>query len=338
MYVSGFSNTATMATDVLKLRVILDDVNAERVILPSRPETVQALISEIKDKFNLTYDFRLQYEDPEFNNALNNLVNMEDLTAKATIKIVRVIESDLSSTSTDDTVLLSDNTDSPERLCRWPSIFVVPTFSYEVEYMLRESNSALGEGKTVRLTRDQKHNILDVMAAEIYKHKAYPSTKQIGLAAEALVSKHPCLKENGSKKGYEGWQNSLRLKMGNYRTKLTKAGIKDVAVNAGKHSRTNPEGAPSRASIKRPRRGEINFLPNFPLGETRQTLEMQRLAMVEQFKRTSMERDMISIHQHMQRTFALRRDEIVDLAPPVVELKDRWPALFCEAQVSKNYK
>ena len=173
MYVSGFSNTATMATDVLKLRVILDDVNAERVILPSRPETVQALISEIKDKFNLTYDFCLQYEDPEFNNALNNLVNMEDLTAKATIKIVRVIESDLSSTSTEDTVLLSDNTDSPARLCRWPAIFVVSTFSYEVEYMLRESNSALGEGKTVRLTRDQKHNILDVMLLK------YISTKHI---------------------------------------------------------------------------------------------------------------------------------------------------------------
>lgn len=76
-----------------------------------------------------------------------------------------------------------------------------------------------GRGKTVRLT-DQKHNILDVMTAEIYKHKAYPSTKQIGLATEALVSKHACLKENGSKKGYKSWQNSLRFKMGNYRTKL----------------------------------------------------------------------------------------------------------------------
>ncbi|KAG9329019.1 hypothetical protein JZ751_008405 [Albula glossodonta] len=76
-----------MATDVLKLRVILDEVNAERVILPSRPETVQALISEMKDKLNLTYDFRLQFEDPEFDNALNNLVNMEDLPAKATVKL-----------------------------------------------------------------------------------------------------------------------------------------------------------------------------------------------------------------------------------------------------------
>lgn len=152
------------------------------------------------------------------------------------------------------------------------------------------------------------------------------------------MSKYPCLKEKGSKKGYEGWQNSLRFKMGNYRTKLSKAGIKDVdvAVNAGKRSRNNPEGAASRASIKRPRRGEINFLPNYPQGETRQTLEMQRLAMVEQFKRSSMERDMVSIQQHMQHTFALRREEIVDLAPPVVELKDRWPALFCEAQVSRN--
>ena len=118
---------------------------------------------------------------------------------------------------------------------------------------------------------------------------------------------------------------------------MSKAGIKDVAVNAGERSRTNPEGVAFRASIKRPR-GEMNFLPNYPHGETRQTLETQRLSMVEQFKRTAMERDMTSIHQHMHRTFALRHEEIVDLAPPVVELKDRWPALFCEAKVSKNVK
>ena len=67
----------------------------------------------------------------------------------------------------------------------------LPDFSFKVEYTLREGNSAYTrEGKTVRLTRDQKHNILDVMAAELYKQKAYPSTKQIGLAAEALVNKH----------------------------------------------------------------------------------------------------------------------------------------------------
>uniref|UniRef100_A0A673A2K9 Uncharacterized protein n=1 Tax=Sphaeramia orbicularis TaxID=375764 RepID=A0A673A2K9_9TELE len=313
-------------TDVLKLRVILDDVNAERLTLPLRPETANALISEVKNKLNLDYNLRLQFQDPEFDNALCNLVNIEDLPSKATIKIVRIVESDPSSTSTDDTVLLSDNTDSPERLCRWPAIFIVPNFSYEVEHTLREGNTAfMREGKTIRLTRDQKHNILDVMAAEIYKYKAYPSTQHIGLAAEALVSKHPW------------WQNSLRFKMGNYRSKLSRAGRKDVAVNAGKRSRTNPEGAASRASIKRPRRGKVNFLPNYPHRETKQTLETQRLVIVEQFKRTSADRDMILIHQHMQRTFALRHEEIVHCAPPIAELKDRWPALFCEAQLYSEF-
>ncbi|GLD47205.1 sterile alpha motif domain-containing protein 3-like protein [Lates japonicus] len=121
--------------------------------------------------------------------------------------------------------------------------------------------------------------------------------------------------------------------MGNYRTKLSRSGIKDVAVNLGKHSRTNPEGAASRLNIKRPRRGEINFLPIYPHGETKDTLERQRLEMVEQFKRTLMERDLILIHQHMQHTFALRREEIVSSAPPIAKMKERWPVFFHEAQL-----
>jgi len=42
---------------------------------------------------------------------------------------------------------------------------------------------------------------------------------------------------------------------------------------------------------------------------------------------------MILIHQQMQQTFALRREEIVNSGPPIVEVVARWPALFCEAQV-----
>ncbi|CAL8373220.1 unnamed protein product [Arctogadus glacialis] len=121
--------------------------------------------------------------------------------------------------------------------------------------------------------------------------------------------------------------------MGNYRTKLCRAGIKDVAVNAGKRSRTNPDGTASRANIKRPRRGEVNFLPNYPSCETKDTLEMQRLNMVEEFKKTTAERDMLLINQQMQRTFSLRREEIVNSAPPIDELRHRWPALFCEPQL-----
>lgn len=92
--VTGFPFTAVqMATpDVLKLRVIIDEDNAERLDLPSCPDTVNALISELKNKMNLNYDFRLQFQDPEFDHAVCNVVNVEDLPPKATVKIVKVIE------------------------------------------------------------------------------------------------------------------------------------------------------------------------------------------------------------------------------------------------------
>ncbi|KAL4000356.1 tRNA-splicing endonuclease subunit Sen54 [Sarotherodon galilaeus] len=330
------------ATGILKLRVILDKDNAEKLILPSRPNSVQALIDEIKSRLNFTFDFRLQFHDPDFDNALCNLVKIEDLPAIASVKVVRLVELDRISTSTDDTILQTDSTDtidSPERITGWPEVFIVPPFSYEVEHVLREGNAAFDkDGKVITLTRDQKHNILETMGEEIYKLKAYPSTTQIGKAAEALVRKHPCLKERNSDTGWEGWKNSLRYKMGNQRKKLAKAGIMDVAVNAGKRSRTNPDGASPRANIKRPRRGEVNFLPSYPSGETRESLETRRLEMVEEFKKTSAERDIPLIHQHMMRTFALRREEIVTTSPPVSELKDRWPALFHETQLIGLYK
>lgn len=195
------------ATGILKLRVILDKDNAEKLILPSRPNSVQALIDEIKCRLNFNFDFRLQFHDPDFDNALCNLVKIEDLPAIASVKVVRLVELDRISTSTDDTILQTDSTDtidSPERISRWPEVFIVPPFSYEVEHVLREGNAAFDkDGKVITLTRDQKHNILETMGEEIYKLKAYPSTTQIGKAAEALVRKHPCLKERNSDTGWE---------------------------------------------------------------------------------------------------------------------------------------
>ncbi|KAL6476697.1 hypothetical protein MHYP_G00151960 [Metynnis hypsauchen] len=323
------------AIERLKLRVILDTDDAERLILPSRPSSVQALIDEIRTRLKLTFDFRLQFHDPDFD-ALCNLVEIEQLPSTASVKVVRLVELDRISTSTNDTIILTDSTDStdtPEHSSQWPEVFIVPTFSYEVEHVLREGNAAYEkDGKLIRLPRDQKHNILETMGDEIYKLKAYPSSTQIGKAAEALVRKHPCLKENNSGTGWEGWKNSLRHKLGNQRKKLAKAGIKDVAVNSGKRSRTNPKGAAPRANIKRPRRGEVNFLPSYPSGETKESLETRRIEMVEEFQRTSAERNIPLIHQHMMRTFALRREEIITTSPPVSELKERWPALFYETQ------
>uniref|UniRef100_A0A8C6UNX2 Sterile alpha motif domain containing 3 n=1 Tax=Neogobius melanostomus TaxID=47308 RepID=A0A8C6UNX2_9GOBI len=325
---------------LLHILIVLDEVNAVRLDLPARPESVEGLQQQIKDGLNLTYDFRLQFEDPVFGNALCNLVNMEDLPPVASVKIIQLLNEDTMSNCTDDTIIVSDSTDSslsPARILRWPEPFPVPTFPYDVEHVLQRGTVALqNEGTSLVLTKDQKHHIVDGVCSEIYKYTAYPSGKQIAKAARALVDKHVCLKEK-SGSGFDSWVNSLSHRMGSKRKKFAKAGIMDVAVNSGKRSSFNPSGTPSRSNIKRARRGEVNYLPSYPSGETKQTLEDQRLAVVAQFSLAPQERDMRLISQYMARTFALRREEIVTTSPPVSDLKDRWPGLFCESQLYSEY-
>ncbi|XP_020359725.2 uncharacterized protein LOC109906433 [Oncorhynchus kisutch] len=225
----------------------------------------------------------------------------------------------------------------PERLGRWPEVFVIPTFSVEVEVALREGNCAYLRHETVlKITRDQKHNILDRMAWTIFNSKAYPSDRQFAKAAEALVTKHLCLKEPGSKTGCDGWKSSLKFKKGNYRQKLRRVGFPEVAVNGGRRSKHCPDNEHARSNIKRARRAEVNFLPNFPQGEDEASLEKQRLEMVHEM--TKENRDLPLINQHMQKTFALRRQEIVQSSPTVEHLRTRWPALFLEAQVHAEFQ
>lgn len=119
--------------------------------------------------------------------------------------------------------------------------------------------------------RDLKH-----LASTIHGFKAYPSEKEIAKAAETLVAKHPCLKEAGSEMGWNGWKNRIKFKMGNFRNKRRQAGCQEVAVNAGKRNRSNPDNKPSHSNIKRPKRAEVNFLLNFPKGKDHASLQELR--------------------------------------------------------------
>lgn len=69
-----------------------------------------------------------------------------------------------------------------------------------------------------------KSDILEGLATEIIKYKAYSSSAEFDEVAEALIIKHPCLKEQGSVTGFYGWKISLKYKMANYRTKLRSIG------------------------------------------------------------------------------------------------------------------
>ncbi|KAA8587862.1 hypothetical protein FQN60_016724, partial [Etheostoma spectabile] len=138
------------------------------------------------------------------------------------------------------------------------------------------------------------------LASTIYGFKAYPSDKEIAMVAEALVRTHSCLKVAGSNSGWSGWKNSIKSKMGNYRTKMKRAGCQEVTVNAGKRSQKNPDNEPSHSNIKRPKRAEVNFLPNFPQEEDPSSLDQLRQAIVEEVKKT--ERNLPLISKMMQTT------------------------------------
>ncbi|RVE73057.1 hypothetical protein OJAV_G00045610 [Oryzias javanicus] len=323
-----------MATQNFLLHIHISTDIVRKMILSTRPESVDELKRMIQEKFKLDFDFSLSYEDPDFDGQLCSLVDIEELPQKAVLKVVRP-ESDTSSIASDDTIILP-HAMTPERIDKWPQVFPMPTFSYEVELVLNEGNSTYQRtGKSLKLTRGQKHDILEALAATMHSFKAYPNDREVSVVAEALVTHHPCLKEPGSKTGWYGWKNSLKFKMGNYRAKLSRAGFQEVAVNSGKRSKNNPNRQAAHTGIKRPKRAELNYLPNFPRGEDAASLEQLRLQIIDEVKKT--DKDHILITKSMQSTFALRRKEIISDDLPVADILERWPALKMESQICAEF-
>lgn len=328
----------------LLLRCIIDESNIRKVTLEQRPDSVEELKNKLKDKLQLQYDFQLQYEDPDFNNAPCNLTEIQDLPQKATLKVIPLITLTVttlspvpasdSEGSSADTDILPTTGDSPlSSKKKWPEFFDIPNFSVDVEYRLRQGDLRfMSDGTHMNVPRDMKHDILEKLAETIYSFKAYPDDKDFSDVAMALISKHPGLTEPGPQPGWYGWKNSLKFKMGNFRSKLRKAGCDDVTVNGGKRSQMNPGGEASNKNIKRPKRGEVNYFPNVSQGHDEETIDSGRKCLVEEMKKKHPSVSYIA--QVMNDTFPMRRQEIVKNKPSVQLMIARWPALFTEGQVS----
>lgn len=112
---------------------------------------------------------------------------------------------------------------------------------------------------------------------------------------------------------------------------MRQLGRLDVSVNGGKRGKQNADGDPSHKSIKTPKKGEINYLPDFPEGMDEDSLEAAREVMVGEMMKTKP--DDFLIKKNMDATFALRRKEVVQDKPDIGQLIRRWPALFTESQV-----
>ncbi|KAG9267257.1 sterile alpha motif domain-containing protein 3-like [Astyanax mexicanus] len=312
------------------LRVVLSP-NDIRKISISTPSSVEELVTVLCEKLQIERGFVLQYEDPDFNYELCNLNDISELPPdKATLRLHCKSPSTRSSTSDSATACDSDQVSScMSRSDQWPSQFPIPSFSYDVELRLQKANEEFkNNGTHLNVTRDIKMHVLEKLAEAVYSYKAYPKDSELEKVACALVDKNPCLKAPGSGGGWEGWKLSLKFKMANYRQKLRYAGCPEIEVNFRQGS--------SRLSLKRPRRSELNFLPEHPVGFSEEALERDRAFMEEEVKKKDMKLSVLN--SKMDVTFSLRRKEIVQDQPLVSTVKQRWPGLFIEEQVYAEFQ
>ncbi|KAK7886837.1 hypothetical protein WMY93_026458 [Mugilogobius chulae] len=326
-----------------KLRVILNSDNSVKMFLPTGiPETVEELIDHVRMLCSVEGNFRLQYQDRDFDNALVNLTSTSELNDCSTIKVISLdvpqdseITSDEISLASSDTEMLSSPSSSVSgRTKMWPRVFVIPTFSYDTELQLEKANEVYKSNMTAFIPSSKtKSDILDRLAEEIFQYKAYPDDFDFSDVAEALVKKHPCLTEPGPYNGAYGWKQRMKTKMGNYRTHLKGIGCSELLANSLKSKR--PDDALPAKKVKRPRRGEANHIPDIPNGETAEKLENERLALLTEFKKVN---NRAVIKEKMAKTFYLRRQEVVEKEMAVEELLRRWPALFTSEEINLEFQ
>ncbi|GAA6083496.1 uncharacterized protein LOC560659, partial [Tachysurus ichikawai] len=141
----------------LLLRVVISSTEARRVQLPEVPESVDSLISILQKKLQLQGPFFLQYEDPDFGNALCNLYEISELPNERAVLHILWSKSSVDETnslpsiSSLDTASLDSSegssqspTVSVQRYLRtaseWPLPFPILTLSFDVELKLRQGN------------------------------------------------------------------------------------------------------------------------------------------------------------------------------------------------------
>ncbi len=350
-----------------RLRVILQE-EIRKLPLPSGiPQTVDELRHIVQETFAIEQDFSLQFQDQDFDGQFFTLLEMNEVKDKDTIKVVltapvitltfedslnaKGLQESFDSScteSSDDvrsssshpssgTILLSSPEtiieSSPEstsslRSSSWPAQFKIPTFSFDTELILQAANEAYRKDGTLLSNPSVKPNILDKLADSIFVYTAYPSRAQREQVAEALVMKHPCLRDPVSSNGIYGWQNSLKYKVGNFRAKVKHLGLPELNVNCRKR-KSAADGPPTK-SVKKAKKSEVNYLPPHPQGETDETLEKERIELLYEYKKKDNTK---IINEKMAKTFSLRRNDVIFNRPAVTDFKARWPALFEFSQV-----
>ncbi|KAK0131261.1 hypothetical protein N1851_034050 [Merluccius polli] len=207
----------------------------------------------------------------------------------------------------------------------WPAQFEIPTFSFDTELILQAANEAYRKDGTLLNNPAVKSNILDKLADSIFVYTAYPSQAQREQVAEALVAKHPCLRDPVSFNGLYSWHNSLKYKLGNYRAKVRHLGLSELNVNSRKRKSAADSSAPSRI-LKKAKKSEVKLM---------QRLKKERVELLYEYKKRDNNK---LINEKMAKNFSLRQNDVILNKPPVIVFKARWPALFEFSQIEEEFR
>jgi len=316
------------------VRVVVSDTNIRKLKLPTKPTSVQDFYLSLQDKLNLA-NFTILYQDSDFNNELCTLTDMEELQPFGTVRIVEIVTEDAGTVQPVATNMNAAGGSNIRDTAGWPKQFIIPRFDHDVEFLLAKGNSEYKEhGTLLVLPKAAKSSVLQKLACVMYDYKAYPTEAEFSAVAEALVSAHPCLREAGSRTGMDGWRNSLQFKMGNYRTEIRKAGGEEVMINSGKRSKYRPDLPAARTGVKKPKRAEVNFLPNLP--QTADSQEELKRTLQDELRKAASARNIQTVQALMVHTFALRRQHIVKACPLMKTILEEWPAMFLPSEVGMS--
>ncbi|MEQ2252171.1 hypothetical protein ILYODFUR_018959 [Ilyodon furcidens] len=132
-----------------------------------------------------------------------------------------------------------------------------------------------------------------------------------------------------------GWQQRLKYKMANYRSKMRRNVVPCPELDINSLKRKSPGEKNPAKNCKRPKRAEVNYLPPHPSGETSESLEMERQELLCEVKKKNNTK---VIQEKMAKTFSCRRLEVVSDSPAAADFQERWPALFCEAEIKEEFR
>ncbi|KAE8278979.1 hypothetical protein D5F01_LYC22561 [Larimichthys crocea] len=134
-----------------------------------------------------------------------------------------------------------------------------------------------------------------------------------------------------------GCQQRLKYKMANYWSKIRRHDVPCPELDINSLRRRPNREQQSVKNCKRLRRAEVNYLPLHPSGETGDSLEVwvEKQRLLNEMKKKDNKK---VIQEEMAKTFSVRRLEVVRGSPAVAEFKERWAALFCEAEIKEEFR